>query len=86
MHIKPKEIQVNLPIVLQFEDAQEIPQFAASINTIIHGKIKVKCEELGLLAGKYMGIFYLHRNDEYMELRTEFKTMIEQEEIERYTQ
>jgi len=84
MKINPKEIMVNLPIVLQFEDSDEIPHFASNINSIIHGKIKIKCEDLGLLGGKYMGLFYINRNDEYKDLRSEFKTMIEQEEIEKY--
>lgn len=82
MKVKPKEIMVNLPIVLMFRDYHEIPQFAEQINTIINGKIKVKCEELGCLGGQYVGIFYLNRHDEYDELRESFVEMIEKEEIE----
>ena len=79
MHIKPKDIKVDLPAVFSFDDFNEIPALAAAINTIIHGKVKVKCEELGLLGGKYMGIFYIQRNDEYQDLRNEFVSMINHE-------
>jgi len=79
MNIKPKDIRVNLPIVLAFEDYHEIPAFAANINAIIHGKVKVKCEELGLLGNQYMGIFYLQRNLEFSELREQFMDMINHE-------
>jgi len=79
MNIKPKDIKVNLPIVLGFEDYQEIPAFAAAINTIIHGKVKVKCEDLGMLGWQHMGIFYLQRNLEFTELREQFVDMIDRE-------
>ena len=77
MKIKPKEIFVNLPIVLA--DYHDIPAFASNINSIIHGKVKVKYEELGMLGSTYVAIFYLYRNDEYKELRQEFVQMIEEE-------
>lgn len=83
MKVKPKDIKVNLPTVMMFRDYHEIPAFAVTINSIIHGKVKVKCEELGLLGGQYVGIFYLQRNNEYQGLREEFITAIEQEELER---
>jgi len=82
MRVKPKEVMLNLPIVLLFGDYHELPEFAANINQLIHGKVKMKYEELGTLGGKYVGIFYLQRNDEFAELRQEFKTMIEAEEME----
>lgn len=81
MKVKPKEILVNLPIALTFNEVDEIPQFAANINTIIHGKVKIKYEELGTLGGQQIGIFYINRNDEFTELRAEFKEMIEAEEM-----
>lgn len=81
MRVKPKEILVNLPIVLTFTDCHEIPEFAANINTLIYGKVKVKYEELGELGGQYIGLFYINRNDEFSELRAEFKEMIEAEEM-----
>ncbi|CAB4196940.1 hypothetical protein UFOVP1290_460 [uncultured Caudovirales phage] len=84
MKVKPKEILVNLPIVLMFTDYHEIPEFASNINQLIHGKVHVKYEELGLLGSKYAGIFYLQRNDEFTDLRDKFKTMIEQEEVAIY--
>ena len=79
MNIKPKDISVNLPIVLGFDSSEEIPKFASTINTIIHGKVKVKCEELGVLGNQYMGLFYLQRNNEYQELRNEFINLIDRE-------
>lgn len=82
MNIKPKDIRVNLPIVLGFDDPEEIPKFAATINTIIHGKVKVKCEDLGILGTQYMGLFYIQRNDEYQELRDDFIGMIDREIME----
>ncbi len=83
MKIKPKEILVNLPIVLTFQTSEEILVFAANINSLIHGKVKVKCEELGMLGPNHMGLFYLQRNNEYQELREEFLNLIEQEKMER---
>lgn len=81
MKVKPKEVLVNLPIVLTFGDYHEIPEFAAHINTVIHGKVKIKYEELGCLGGQYIGLFYINRNDEFTELRKEFKDMINDEEM-----
>lgn len=81
MKVKPKEALLNLPIVIMFTDYHEIPIFASNINQVLHGKSRVKYEELGMLGGQYVGLFYLQRNDEFDELRASFKQMIEQEEI-----
>lgn len=81
MKVKPKEVLVNLPIVLMFEDDMKVAEFAANINTLIHGKVKVKCEELGMLGGSVAAIFYLQRNGEFTELRQQFMEMIEREEM-----
>lgn len=81
MKVKPKEVLLNLPTVLMFADYHEIPNFASNINQVLHGKVRVKYEELGVLGGQYVGIFYLQRNDEFDELRASFKQMIEQEEM-----
>jgi hypothetical protein len=81
MKIKPKEVLLNLPIVIMFPDHHEIPTFASNINQVLHGKVRVKYEELGMLGGQYVGLFYLQRNDEFDELRISFKQMIEQEEV-----
>jgi len=81
MNIKPKDVRVTLPIVLTFESADEIPAFAATINTIIHGKVKVKCEELGALDSKRIGLFYLQRNGEYQALRDSWMHLIDAEEM-----
>jgi hypothetical protein len=84
MKVKPKEILVNLPTVLMFSDYNEIPQFASTINQIVHGKIKIKYEELGLLGGQYIGLFYIKRDEDSQRLRDEFMFAILQEEQERY--
>ncbi|MFA6609077.1 MAG: hypothetical protein WCT07_04195 [Candidatus Paceibacterota bacterium] len=85
MHIKPKDLRVNLPIVLGFDPIENdnAELFAAHINTIIHGKVKLKYEYLGELCGKFMIIFYLQRNAEYQELRDEFMSMIDKEIMDR---
>lgn len=69
MKIKPKKVQVNLPIYVLFDTVDELPQFAANINTILHGKQKVKYEEMGAHAGQFIGLFYIDRYEEYFELR-----------------
>lgn len=81
MKFKPKEILVNLPVVHLFASEDEVPTLAAAINTFIHGKVKIKCETLGVLAGQTVGMFYLQRNHESQELREEFMKMIEAEEM-----
>lgn len=81
MKVKPKEVFVTLPHVVMFDDAEKIPEFAANINTILHGKVRLKYEELGSLSGQYVGIFYLQRNDEYHSLREELVNMINLSEI-----
>lgn len=81
MKVKPKEVLVNLPVALLFDESWEIVSFAANVNTILHGKVKLKVEELGVLGGRTVGIFYLERNNEYHEIRDEFVRLIEQEEV-----
>lgn len=84
MKIKPKDLVVNLPIVLMFNQEDEIAQFAANINTIVHGEVKLKTDVLGMLGGQHVAIFYLKRNDEFSELRENFGKLIEDEEIANY--
>ena len=72
---------VNLPIVLMFDDEDEVLKFASNINTIINGKVKIKYELLGMLNNQHVGIFYLQRHDEFSQLREQFVKMIENEEI-----
>lgn len=79
MKVKPKEIMVNLPVALMFDSEDKIAEFASSINTIIHGKVKVKCESIGKLQDQYIGLFYLQRNNESQELRDRFTQMIDDE-------
>lgn len=81
MKVKPKEVMLNLPTVLLFNNADDIPELASNANTFIHGKVKIKYEELGSLNGQFVAIFYLQRNDEYHQIRGEFMKLIEQDEI-----
>lgn len=69
MKIKPKKVLIDLPIYLLFPSADELPQFAAHINAVLHGKVKLKYDELGSHAGQFIGLFYLERNNEYRDLR-----------------
>jgi len=84
MKVKPKEVLLNLPMALMFDSSDEIAQFASNINTILHGKTKVKYEELGLLGKQEVGLFYLQRNDEFSELRAQFRSLIEAQELVEY--
>lgn len=84
MRVKPKEVLLNLPVALLFDEPWEIASFAANINTILHGKVRLKAEELGSLGGRYVGLFYLQRNDESQQIHDEFMRLIEQEEIEQH--
>jgi hypothetical protein len=86
VRVKPKEIMVNLPIVLLFNQEEEDAQLAANFNTFIHGKVHLKYETLGVLGGQYVSIFYLQRNDEFSQLREEFMRLIEEEQIVNYVQ
>lgn len=81
MKFKPKEIMVNLPVVLPFVDDTEVVQMAAAFNTFVHGKVKMKYEILGTLGGQTMGLFYIQRNNESQELRDEFMRLISAEEM-----
>ena len=76
MKINPKEVFVLLPQIIMFDQSEKIPEFASNINTILHGKVRLKYEELGMLGGQYVGIFYLQRNDEFQSLRDEMMNMI----------
>ena len=81
MKVKPKEVMVNLPVVLTFTHEGEDVALASGFNTFLHGKVKLKYETLGKLNDQYVSIFYLQRNNEYHDLRREFIDMIEQEEM-----
>lgn len=76
---------VNLPAVHLFASPEEIPELAAAINTIIHGKVKIKCEDLGILGGQHVGLFYIQRNMESQQLHDEFIQMINNEEEQELT-
>ena len=81
MKVKPKEVLLDLPVALLFDEPWEIASFAANINTILHGKVRLKAEDLGTLGGRYVGLFYLQRNNEFQLIHDEFRRLIEEEEI-----
>lgn len=81
MKIKPKEVLINVPVALLFDTEDEAAKFASGLNTIMHGKVKLKYDNLGSLGDKEVVIFYLQRNDEYHIIRDEFVNLIEQEEL-----
>ena len=70
---------MNLPVALLFDSTEEVVAFAANINAILHGKVRLKAEELGALGGKHVGLFYLQRNIESQEIHDEFVRLIEME-------
>jgi hypothetical protein len=82
MKIRPKDIQVNLPAAHLFADETEMSYFASAINTIIHGKVKVKYEDLGRLGDQQVGLFYLQRNKESQQIRDDFVKMIDQADLQ----
>jgi hypothetical protein len=67
-------------VALLFDDPMEIANFAANINTILHGKVRLKVEELGVLGGRHVGLFYLQRNSESQQIHDEFIRLIEEEQ------
>ncbi len=86
MKVKPKEVLLNLPVALLFDEPWEIASFAANINQILHGKVRLKAEELGTLGGRFVGLFYLQRNDESQQIHDEFMRLIEEEEVQQHDQ
>jgi hypothetical protein len=84
MRFKPKEVLVNLPVVLIFDHEDGDAQLASAFNTFIHGKVHLKYETLGMLGGRYVSLFYMQRSPESQQLRDEFMQMIENERIEQY--
>lgn len=86
MKVKPKEVFVNLPMVLLFNTEDEIPQLASGFNTFLHGKVRLKYEVVGELNGQFVGLFYLQRNIESQQLRDEFEALIQVEETDKHTQ
>lgn len=81
MKIKPKDVLINLPVVLLFKDESEAASLASGFNTFIHGKVHMKYDVLGLLNEQTVVIFYLQRNDEFHSLRDQFINLIDREEV-----
>jgi len=83
MKVKPKDVTVSVPAVHVFAREGEDAQLASNFNTFLHGKVQLKYEELGMLGGQYVSIFYFQRNNEFTELREQFMELILQEEMNR---
>jgi hypothetical protein len=81
MKIKPKEVLINVPVVLMFSTEDEAANFASNINVVLHGKVKLKYDHLGKLGNQEAIIFYLQRNDEYHFIRDGFIELINKEEL-----
>ena len=81
MKVRPKEVLLNLPVALLFDSTEEVVAFAANINAILHGKVRLKAEELGALGGRHVGLFYLQRDLESQMIHDEFVRLIEEEEV-----
>lgn len=64
----------KLPIILMFADSNKIYEYAR--------KNKLKCDNVGCLTGKFVGVFYLKKTTKYAELRREYSQKIEYEELE----
>ena len=84
MRVKPKEVTLDVPIALIMRDDFEAGKFASNINSVLHGKVKLKTDYVGSLDGGEVFIFYLQRNDEFSELRESFIKLIEEEESNSY--
>ena len=69
-----KKKKRKFPIILMFADPNKIVEYA--------NENKVKSENIGFLTDKFVGIFYLKKNDKYAELRKEYTQKIEYEELE----
>jgi len=76
MKIKPKEVMVNLPVYFSFSDSDKVAEFATNINSILHGKQRVKYDELGIHDEQIVAIFYLYRDKEFAELKEFVKTYL----------
>jgi hypothetical protein len=81
MKIKPKSAKINIPAAHLFDCEEEMVSFAAAINTVLFGTLKIKYDVLGKLGEKYVGLFYFQRNEEFHYLRDQFGKLIEQSEI-----
>lgn len=69
MKIKPKDVQVNLPCHFEFKDEDECAQMAANINSVLHGRSRVKYDIMGTRGDMVVGLLYLERWGEYLEYR-----------------
>lgn len=76
MKIKPKDVSVNLPCHFEFQDEEECAQMAANINSILHGRSRVKYDIMGTKGDMVVGLLYLERWGEYQEYRKFIKKYI----------
>lgn len=69
MKIKSKKVLIDIPCFQLFDDYHEASIFAQAINEVLHGKEKVKYEEIGMMGSKYVVLFYFHHDKEFIEFR-----------------
>ena len=60
---------INLPIVIGFNDYHEIAAFRDKLQGIIP---KITFDEIGHVDGKYKAIFYTRKDKNYRAIRAEF--------------
>lgn len=71
MRIKPKQVKVTVPVIMEFKDYHDIDYVLDFFNELFGGKMKA--EELGC-TGQYHAVFFLKKDQEYRSLVKEWKT------------
>lgn len=72
MKVKPKQVLVNVPVILTFYDYHEIRHVEDYFNEVFSGKNKIKSEELQSCNEEYAAIFYFKKDKEYTQLVKEY--------------
>ena len=75
--ILPKQVQCNVPVIMEFEDYHEIHFAQDHLNEFVSGK-KLKFKELTANHG-YAAIFYFTQDAEYKALVKEHKRLNKEE-------
>lgn len=69
MKVKSKEVLVNLPCHFEFYNEDECATMAANINSVLHGRQRVKYDIMGKRGDMVVGLLYLDRSKEYLDYR-----------------
>ena len=73
--MKKKQVSLNIPVILTFDDYHEIKYVQEYFNQLVKGK-KIKSKELAYIDA-YAAIFYFTQDDEYKHLVKEHKHLSE---------